>query len=248
MLNLFRSFRQIFIAENKTTKYLKYAIGEIVLVMIGILLALQVNTWNQNRLLRIEEIEAKTRIVTDLGKDIGTIEGRMKRLKSKEVSLLRVKSAIAEGNVINSQSFLEDILEGTHQGWIQASTSRSTYDDLIGSGKLGIIENPDVRANISDYYNSFQIVVENLERRQTNYPNLTSQYIPKGENGRRVKSGLNNEEMKGLVSDILKSPIKHYLTAEINFGRFTNKQSSNIKDQAEDLIEVLKTYQTEIKK
>jgi hypothetical protein len=42
-------------SENKTGKYLKYAIGEIILVMIGILLALQVNNWNQQRIARIKE-------------------------------------------------------------------------------------------------------------------------------------------------------------------------------------------------
>ena len=36
-------------SENKTGKYLKYAIGEIVLVVIGILIALQINNWNENR-------------------------------------------------------------------------------------------------------------------------------------------------------------------------------------------------------
>ena len=51
MIKFFRKIRQNLLSEGKTGKYLKYAIGEIVLVMIGILLALQVNEWNneQNR-------------------------------------------------------------------------------------------------------------------------------------------------------------------------------------------------------
>lgn len=49
MIKLFRNFRKKLLAEGKTTNYLKYAIGEIVLVMIGILLALQVNNWNEER-------------------------------------------------------------------------------------------------------------------------------------------------------------------------------------------------------
>ena len=43
--------------QNKTGKYLKYAVGEIILVMIGILLALQVNNWNIARTERIQEIK-----------------------------------------------------------------------------------------------------------------------------------------------------------------------------------------------
>jgi Family of unknown function (DUF6090) len=55
MIKFFRKIRQNLLMENKTAKYFKYAIGEIVLVMIGILLALQVSNWNQDRKDRISE-------------------------------------------------------------------------------------------------------------------------------------------------------------------------------------------------
>lgn len=51
MIQFFRKIRQSFIKKNKFSKYLVYAIGEIVLVVIGILIALQINNWNENRLL-----------------------------------------------------------------------------------------------------------------------------------------------------------------------------------------------------
>ena len=57
MINVFNKIRKQLLDENKTGRYLKYAIGEIVLVMIGILLALQVNNWNQNRALKKEELK-----------------------------------------------------------------------------------------------------------------------------------------------------------------------------------------------
>jgi hypothetical protein len=55
MIKFFRKIRQNLLSEGKTGKYFKYAIGEIVLVMIGILLALQVSNWNQDRKDRISE-------------------------------------------------------------------------------------------------------------------------------------------------------------------------------------------------
>jgi len=55
MIKFFRHIRKSLLMENKTGKYFKYAIGEIILVMIGILLALQVNNWNENRRNNIKE-------------------------------------------------------------------------------------------------------------------------------------------------------------------------------------------------
>ena len=49
MIKFFRKIRQRLLTENKFSKYLIYAIGEIILVVIGILIALQINNWNENR-------------------------------------------------------------------------------------------------------------------------------------------------------------------------------------------------------
>ena len=64
MIKFFRSIRKALLAENKFSKYLIYAIGEIVLVVIGILIALQINNWNENR--KIErEIESVISLLDD---------------------------------------------------------------------------------------------------------------------------------------------------------------------------------------
>ena len=55
MIKFFRKIRQNLLSEGKTGKYLKYAFGEIVLVVIGILIALQINNWNEQRKERIQE-------------------------------------------------------------------------------------------------------------------------------------------------------------------------------------------------
>ena len=69
MLKFFRKIRQNLLMENKTGKYFKYAIGEIVLVVIGILIALQINTWNENRKSKDIVKNYYVQILQDLSKE-----------------------------------------------------------------------------------------------------------------------------------------------------------------------------------
>ncbi|MDT0622672.1 DUF6090 family protein [Croceitalea vernalis] len=65
MIKFFRKIRQNLLLENKTGKYLKYAIGEILLVVIGILLALQINNWNERRKLKINDLQLCKELLND---------------------------------------------------------------------------------------------------------------------------------------------------------------------------------------
>ena len=69
MIKLFRNIRKKFLSEGKTNNYLKYAIGEIVLVVIGILNALQINNWNQNRIENNRARKLLKNMVEDLATD-----------------------------------------------------------------------------------------------------------------------------------------------------------------------------------
>ena len=74
MIKLFRNIRQNLLNEGKTSKYFKYAIGEIILVVIGILIALQVNNWNTERSGRNELNAILKEIHKDLVKDKSTLK------------------------------------------------------------------------------------------------------------------------------------------------------------------------------
>ncbi|GGG55882.1 DUF6090 family protein [Bizionia arctica] len=70
MIKFFRKLRYNLMEQNKTGKYLKYAIGEIILVVIGILIALQINNWNEKRLKQEQLISVYERTLTDIENDI----------------------------------------------------------------------------------------------------------------------------------------------------------------------------------
>ena len=70
MIKFFRHIRYNLMNQNKTAKYIKYAIGEIILVVIGILIAVQINNWNTDRLEKIEVANFLEQIETELESDI----------------------------------------------------------------------------------------------------------------------------------------------------------------------------------
>jgi len=78
MINFFRKIRQQLLAENKTGKYLKYAIGEILLVVIGILIALSINNWNDGRSKRNAELNFYRNTKQQLLDDSNNIAGELK--------------------------------------------------------------------------------------------------------------------------------------------------------------------------
>ena len=77
MIKFFRKIRQNLLSEGKTEKYLKYAIGEIVLVVIGILIALQINNWNENRKTEIKIKNSLIALRNDLIQDTLLIRKRL---------------------------------------------------------------------------------------------------------------------------------------------------------------------------
>ena len=102
MIKFFRHIRQNLIMENKTSKYLKYAIGEIVLVVIGILIALQINNWNEERKAKLSENQTLKNFVQDLKSDSISYSTNLQLLK--EINALHQK--LYEIGVKNNDTIL----------------------------------------------------------------------------------------------------------------------------------------------
>lgn len=87
MIKFFRNIRQKLLAEGNTGKYLKYAIGEIFLVVVGILIALQINNWNEDHTLKNEIKKYKIALISDLAKDTLTLNKTINNLVTDTTKL-----------------------------------------------------------------------------------------------------------------------------------------------------------------
>jgi hypothetical protein len=148
MIKFFRHIRQNLLMENKTGKYFKYAIGEIVLVVIGILIALQINNWNENRKSNIEEMAILKAMKTDFKETKNRAEETIE--SQKEVVDYCYKLQIIMNGHKEIDSIGEYIYRGALSYW-RIEPVHGTYDGLIGSGKTDIIKNQNLKSLLAEY-------------------------------------------------------------------------------------------------
>jgi len=150
MIKLFRNIRQNLLAEGKTTKYFKYAIGEIILVVIGILIALQVNNWNIERLNKIEEQSYLKAIKTDLKKDVLLLKDLVHDIDIELITLEKIKKGLtSDSTTINQNVAFTNSLLTT----FSFLPEKATIEDLKSSGKLNLLANKIVKDTLLSYYN-----------------------------------------------------------------------------------------------
>ncbi|WP_104734374.1 DUF6090 family protein [Hanstruepera ponticola] len=137
MIKFFRKIRQNLLSEGKTGKYLKYAIGEIILVVIGILIALQINNFNQKSQEK-DQLEASLMLMQlNLKEDINEIEKQIlynqsvleavdytfqiisKQTESKNISYQKIGDIAREKAYYSVSTALKSMESGGHFKWIQ---------------------------------------------------------------------------------------------------------------------------------
>ena len=133
-----------------------YAVGELIIVVAGVMIALGFDQWNSGRLERVEETEIIERFIADLRVDLDGISFGLGRVTDKEARILRISSSLEspDGRPKDSTLFLEDVVESATYGWNQARARRTTFDEVLASGKFGLIRDTAIRVKIADYYDA----------------------------------------------------------------------------------------------
>jgi hypothetical protein len=159
MINFLRKIRQKLLLENKISGYLKYGIGEIFLVVIGILIALSINNWNENRKLDQQEKSYLNRLIQENKSDVLTFTAEIERLENNNQKIANFSNAFkdkASSDSLLVRSASEFMIYGSL--YPRFNPSISTYEDLSSTGNLGIIKDTELRDLIVKHYQSYQAV------------------------------------------------------------------------------------------
>ncbi|WP_282134332.1 DUF6090 family protein [Seonamhaeicola maritimus] len=204
MIKFFRNIRKKLLAEGNKGKYLKYAIGEIVLVVIGILIALSINNWNEER----KRTKQEQKILISLKSDF--IESKERLHKTMIMQDLVIKRSSALLKIFENKSpipvndSIKVYLQYGAFSWYRAELVTGAYDALINAGHSELISNESLSKMLVAY---FSILKSGFEDQETSMnllnnmqiiaePALLALSVPKlrGAIGLDAISGLDEEE------------------------------------------------------
>ena len=154
MIKFFRKIRQNMIQENKVSKYILYAIGEIVLVVIGILIALSINNWNENRKLQNEELNLLLEVKSNLETTLSNFTNDTIFNTKNIIQLRKIEHYIDEDLPYNTEL---DSSFGMFGQWASPYPISTAYTTLKTKG-LDIISKKTLRNKIVNMY-EFEFVI-----------------------------------------------------------------------------------------
>ncbi len=256
MIKFFRRIRQRLLSENppagragKFSKYLIYAIGEIVLVVIGILIALSINNWNETRKLRNQELKYLKNLQSDIELNIADITEFLNSGNSSIESANKVLDYY-EGKPLEDLNDLNYHATNVYV-WYRFTIHDNTYQELINSGNIAIISNDSIKnglLNLQALYNKlkseedhfrydmevlmYEPAYEMLDMNDL-IKNFTFQ-VTKGQAGSDVT--LSRESYEGMLKNL-----KHkngFVMAVYEHSKM-NSQFMEMKDLCNSLIEMI---------
>lgn len=248
------------LTDNKFSKYLLYAVGEIILVVIGILIALQINSWNQSIQNSKQEKQILTQLLEEYKSNLNQIDSKIfirDKILASSIKLLDYRNT--KSSLINIDSINRHIVRTITRPTFDPELSVS--NELTNSGKLYLLSNSEIRKRISAFPSSLselreeEIITVNLIEERF-YPFLIKHY----QIGRLNIEFLDDDKFREKVSQItfniekslkelfkpsdptelLQHPdFEDYLSCIIVNTTYTNDQSIGVKQKIEKIIDLI---------
>jgi hypothetical protein len=244
MIKFFRKIRQNMLMENKTGTYFKYAIGEIILVVIGILIALSINNWNENRKNSNEEIA----ILQSLDKNLILAKKQSESLVSTEKDSKAVLLLVLGIDTITDKNSISDnIFKDAFWNLENNIPVINTYTDLKNTNKLGLIKNQKIKEKftslevnlnklkgfLDDRLHVQQIRIDDVSENEINFIPLIKSSIP--------TINITNEKQNNYEQIINNQRIRNLLGIKLNMTQDVLNYRENLDKEIKELIMLIES-------
>ena len=257
MIKFFRKIRYNLMEQNKTGKYLKYAIGEIILVVIGILIALQINNWNEQRKDRKLENELLIQLQSEFESNLIQLDDKIALRDKMLSSSLNLISCIDNPTNCDSNIILNNI------GFsILAPTFDPIINDVVSSGRIQLIQSSDLKMKLS-LWTSEIIQVTEEEKMWTHY--RSNEFVPylldfgihrtlvnnfwnksiaesfqldkQNEKSLDIGDSKKNVDLPKLLND---SKFESLVAQSASFSKLANSQSLSLRKRIVEILDIIK--------
>ena len=245
MLKYFKRIRTGFLSQGKLKKYLIYAIVEITLIVVGILLALSLNTWqNNNKNNRIER-DYISDLMIDIGQDTSYFNVRRLKNIRKKIDALNQAKAYLLGNyeVSDTLLFLNTVGYGARYSRVVETSNNSTYTELVSTGNLRIIKDKEVRKELINYYGSKAAATKTIQGSKTGYLD----YINSLRSFKKdTPSQISESDQKRMLRKLNEDKFYGLINQELTFADGLEIHFKRGLDNGNKMIEILEAYKKEI--
>ena len=243
-MKLFRNIRFKLATENKAFGYMRYAIGEIVLVVIGILIALQINNWNTYQKDRRMEKHYYENFLEEMRLDSSFIHGYWVWAYPQKIEGLQLarQYVLHHVSVTDTVDFLDKVGKGGLLSRTSLFENTGAYDDIISTGNLRLIRNKKIRSQILYYYTLVGNTINYMDNLRTDYATFTnsmtpydprSNFVPDPKDYKRALDHMKSDKFLSLANN------------ELTYGYSLKSRLKNVDDV---LAKVMASIKSELKK
>ena len=235
MIKFFRRIRQQLLGENRLRRYIIYALGEIFLVVIGILIALQINNWNEENKNRRIEKSYLSALKKELIADTSSISMYVIKSYDENFETLKQAKAYQSGSIqIKDTLAFLDRLGKSKKAWSYIWTlNTNVFNELESTGSLRKIKDANLRYELTKYYSRLDLVQQISDKSETNFRN----YIDASlfyDNQKREYSDKNEIEL--IMRKLKNQQFYELCNLELVHSQTMNKWGFNIKERATELL------------
>jgi hypothetical protein len=176
MIKFFRHIRKSLLIENKTSKYFKYALGEIVLVVFGILIALQINNWNEERKNNQSEVIFLEGILNDILQQKKLCDAQIEYESVREKWSLETIEIVKSGSIENK---LDSVYKYVDRLKLRFTFGifNPTYEELKSTGTLKLIKDRNLKNDIVLFYQNLEKWHQIITINNQNIDNIYKKFL-----------------------------------------------------------------------